>query len=109
MTLARHLAALDPAPPAHYAQLMENDLALATEAALAAGKLLRAHFGKSLVVDEALHHDIKLARGNGSWRRSPVAPHPHENGAAHSSFAGQSLNFINQRIDFLAIVCLVEA
>lgn len=40
---------------------MENDLSLATEAALAAGKLLREHFGKSLVVDEALHHDIKLA------------------------------------------------
>jgi myo-inositol-1(or 4)-monophosphatase len=40
---------------------MENDLLLATEAALAAGKLLKAHFGKSLVVDEALHHDIKLA------------------------------------------------
>jgi myo-inositol-1(or 4)-monophosphatase len=40
---------------------MENDLSLATEAAWAAGQLLRAHFGKSLVVDEALHHDIKLA------------------------------------------------
>ena len=40
---------------------MENDLSLATEAALEAGKLLRRHFGKPLVVDEALHHDIKLA------------------------------------------------
>lgn len=40
---------------------MENDLSLATEAAIAAGKLLRKHFGKSHVVDEALHHDIKLA------------------------------------------------
>ncbi len=40
---------------------MENDLSLATEAALEAGKLLRKHFGKPLVVDEALHHDIKLA------------------------------------------------
>jgi myo-inositol-1(or 4)-monophosphatase len=40
---------------------MNNDLSLAEEAALAAGKLLRQHFGKSLVVDEALHHDIKLA------------------------------------------------
>ncbi len=40
---------------------MENDLSLATEAAIAAGKLLRKHFGKPLVVDEALHHDIKLA------------------------------------------------
>ncbi|MDP4624758.1 MAG: inositol monophosphatase [Akkermansiaceae bacterium] len=40
---------------------MENDLALAVEAALAAGKLLRDNFGKSHVVDEALHHDLKLA------------------------------------------------
>ena len=40
---------------------MENDISLATEAALAAGQLLRMNFGKSLVVDEALHHDIKLA------------------------------------------------
>jgi myo-inositol-1(or 4)-monophosphatase len=40
---------------------MNNDLSLAEEAALTAGKLLRQHFGKSLVVDEALHHDIKLA------------------------------------------------
>ncbi|MBC7980564.1 MAG: inositol monophosphatase [Armatimonadetes bacterium] len=40
---------------------MENDLSLAIAAAIAAGKLLREHFGKSHVVDEALHHDIKLA------------------------------------------------
>ncbi len=40
---------------------MENDLPLAIEAAVAAGKLLRENFGKSHVVDEALHHDIKLA------------------------------------------------
>ncbi len=40
---------------------MDNDLPLAIEAALAAGKLLRKHFGTNLVVDEALQHDIKLA------------------------------------------------
>lgn len=40
---------------------MKDDLLLATEAAWAAGRLLKEHFGKSLVVDEALHHDIKLA------------------------------------------------
>lgn len=40
---------------------MENDLNLATEAAIEAGKLLRKHFGKPLKVDEAMHHDIKLA------------------------------------------------
>lgn len=38
-----------------------TDLALATEAALAAGKLLRQHFGSDATVDEATHHDIKLA------------------------------------------------
>ena len=38
-----------------------TDLALATQAALAAGQLLRQHFGTSPVVDEATHHDIKLA------------------------------------------------
>jgi len=38
-----------------------TDLELATQAALDAGKLLRAHFGTEAVVDEALHHDIKLA------------------------------------------------
>lgn len=38
-----------------------TDLALATEAALAAGKLLREHFGSDAAVDEATHHDIKLA------------------------------------------------
>jgi myo-inositol-1(or 4)-monophosphatase len=38
-----------------------SDLTLATEAALAAGQLLRKHFGGDAVVDEALHHDIKLA------------------------------------------------
>lgn len=38
-----------------------NDLALATRAALEAGKLLRSHFGTPPDVDEASHHDIKLA------------------------------------------------
>ncbi len=38
-----------------------TDLALATEAALTAGKLLRQHFGREAVVDEATHHDVKLA------------------------------------------------
>ena len=38
-----------------------TDLALATHAALTAGKLLRQHFGSDAVVDEATHHDIKLA------------------------------------------------
>jgi myo-inositol-1(or 4)-monophosphatase len=40
---------------------MENDLALTIRAAETAGKLLRQHFGSTLTVDEALHHDIKLA------------------------------------------------
>ena len=38
-----------------------TDLALATHAALEAGKLLRKHFGSDAVVDEASQHDIKLA------------------------------------------------
>jgi myo-inositol-1(or 4)-monophosphatase len=38
-----------------------TDLELATEAALTAGKLLRQHFGSEATVDEATHHDIKLA------------------------------------------------
>jgi myo-inositol-1(or 4)-monophosphatase len=38
-----------------------TDLALATQAALEAGKLLRENFGTDTLVDEALHHDIKLA------------------------------------------------
>lgn len=38
-----------------------TDLQLATDAALAAGKLLRQHFGSDATVDEASHHDIKLA------------------------------------------------
>ncbi len=38
-----------------------TDLELATHAALTAGKLLRANFGKDATVDEATHHDIKLA------------------------------------------------
>lgn len=38
-----------------------TDLALATDAALAAGKLLRQHFGSDATVDEATQHDIKLA------------------------------------------------
>lgn len=40
---------------------MKNELQIAVEAAKQAGALLREHFGKQLVVDEALHHDIKLA------------------------------------------------
>jgi len=38
-----------------------TDLELATHAALTAGILLRENFGKDAVVDEACHHDIKLA------------------------------------------------
>ena len=38
-----------------------TDLELATHAALEAGKLLRENFGDNAVVDEASHHDIKLA------------------------------------------------
>lgn len=38
-----------------------TDLELATHAALEAGKLLRQHFGGDAAVDEASHHDIKLA------------------------------------------------
>lgn len=38
-----------------------TDLELATHAALKAGQLLRQHFGTTAVVDEATHHDIKLA------------------------------------------------
>lgn len=38
-----------------------TDLELATHAALEAGKLLRQHFGLDAAVDEATHHDIKLA------------------------------------------------
>ena len=38
-----------------------TDLELATHAALEAGKLLRHNFGAEAVVDEASHHDIKLA------------------------------------------------
>ncbi|MDB6079381.1 MAG: inositol monophosphatase [Akkermansiaceae bacterium] len=38
-----------------------SDLELATYAAKEAGKLLRAHFGQEAAVDEATHHDIKLA------------------------------------------------
>ena len=38
-----------------------TDLELATHAALEAGKLLREHFGNEAAVDEATHHDIKLA------------------------------------------------
>lgn len=38
-----------------------TDLELATHAALEAGKLLRTHFGTTAVVDEASHHDLKLA------------------------------------------------
>lgn len=45
--------------PANYFPM--NDLALAIEAATSAGRLLRSHFGKDAAVDEASHHDIKLA------------------------------------------------
>lgn len=38
-----------------------TDLQLATHAALEAGRLLRFHFGNDAIVDEATHHDIKLA------------------------------------------------
>ena len=38
-----------------------TDLELATHAALTAGKLLKQHFGLDAAVDEASHHDIKLA------------------------------------------------
>ena len=38
-----------------------TDLELATHAALEAGKLLRENFGLDAAVDEATHHDIKLA------------------------------------------------
>lgn len=38
-----------------------TDLELATHAALEAGKFLRSHFGAEATVDEASHHDIKLA------------------------------------------------
>lgn len=38
-----------------------TDLELATHAAITAGKLLREHFGSDATVDEATHHDIKLA------------------------------------------------
>lgn len=38
-----------------------NDLELATHAAHEAGKLLKSHFGRDAAVDEASHHDIKLA------------------------------------------------
>jgi myo-inositol-1(or 4)-monophosphatase len=38
-----------------------TDLELATQAALEAGKLIRQNFGSDATVDEATHHDIKLA------------------------------------------------
>ena len=38
-----------------------TDLNLATAAAHAAGQLLRSNFGSDAAVDEATHHDIKLA------------------------------------------------
>ena len=38
-----------------------TDLELAIHAALEAGKLLKANFGQDAAVDEATHHDIKLA------------------------------------------------
>ncbi|MBB5353295.1 myo-inositol-1(or 4)-monophosphatase [Haloferula luteola] len=38
-----------------------TDLELTVQAATEAGKLLKAHFGTDATVDEATHHDIKLA------------------------------------------------
>ena len=38
-----------------------TDLELTVHAATEAGKLLKAHFGSAATVDEATHHDIKLA------------------------------------------------
>ncbi len=38
-----------------------TDLELATQAALEAGQLIRQNFGSDATVDEATHHDIKLA------------------------------------------------
>ncbi|MES2995719.1 MAG: inositol monophosphatase family protein [Verrucomicrobiota bacterium] len=38
-----------------------SDLALAEKAAIAAGAFLRGHFGTEAIVDEAFHHDLKLA------------------------------------------------
>ena len=38
-----------------------TDLELAIDAAAKAGELLRSHFGEDSAVDEASHHDIKLA------------------------------------------------
>lgn len=52
---------LDRAPPPGYFSAPMTDLELATHAALEAGKLLRTHFGTDAEVDEATHHDIKLA------------------------------------------------
>lgn len=38
-----------------------NYLEIATQAALQAGALLAEHFGTAIKVDEALHHDLKIA------------------------------------------------
>ena len=38
-----------------------TDLELAIDAAVKAGELLRSHYGEDSAVDEASHHDIKLA------------------------------------------------
>lgn len=38
-----------------------TDLELAVHAAVEAGRFLRSHFGQEAVVDEAMHHDLKLA------------------------------------------------
>lgn len=51
------LATDHPAPPTPRV----TDLELSTRAALEAGKLLKANFGLDAAVDEATHHDIKLA------------------------------------------------
>jgi myo-inositol-1(or 4)-monophosphatase len=50
------------APPVRHATLRRvTDLELTVHAAKEAGKLLKANFGLEAAVDEATHHDIKLA------------------------------------------------
>lgn len=48
-------------PPSAIHHPLMTDLELATHAALTAGRLLKQHFGTDSAVDEASHHDIKLA------------------------------------------------
>jgi myo-inositol-1(or 4)-monophosphatase len=47
--------------PSFHPRFPMTDLELATHAAITAGTLLKQHFGKEATVDEATHHDIKLA------------------------------------------------